>query len=282
LLTALALLLAGRRDVGSALIQAGAGPAQASALVRSPVGLAVTIHRPAFLGWLAGAVILAGLMGALAQQFIDAVLGNPAMAQVLGISSGQPLDALFALTQLYVAVIATAYAVHAVSGLRAEEAAGRLEMRLSGSLSRTDWLAAHALVIALGLSAIVLVSSLILAVSSAWSTGAAIDVGRVVGSGLAYLPAELALAGVALTLYAMMPRAFQAAWLVFAATAFVALLGKGLNLPQWALDLSPTSRIGNPPLGTVDWTGLIALSGIVAVLGAVAFAGFRRRGLPAI
>jgi ABC-2 type transport system permease protein len=280
LLAALAVILARRRDLGSALIRGGAGPASASRWLRSPLGLAVSIHRPAFLGWLAGNVILAGLMGALAKQFIDAVLGNPAMAEALGVSSGQPADAMIALTQLYIAVIATAYAVQAVGSLRGEETAGRLEARLSGTLSRTWWLVAHAFVISLGLVAMVLVSSVVLATGTAWSMGSAADFGRIIAAGVAYLPAELLVGGLALALFGVWPTGLPAAWAATAFVAFIAFLGPGLNLPKWLLDLSPTTHIGNPPLGTVDGTSLAVLGGIAAVLGIAAAIGFRHRGVP--
>ena len=280
LLATLAVLVAGRRDLGSALIRGGAGPERASSWLRSPLGLATAIHRPSVLGWLAGAVILTGTMGALAQQFINAVLGNQAMAAAFGMSGAQPVDAMVALTQLYAAVIATGYAVQAVGSLRSEETAGRLEMRLSGTLSRMRWLAAHALVIVTGLVVIVLVSSVVLAAGMAWSTGGALDLGRVLGAGAAYLPAELLVAGLALALFGLWPRGFPVAWAAVAFIAFIALLGPGLNLPRWVLDLSPATYVGNPPLGTVEAPPLVALGGIATVLGTAAMVGFRRRGVP--
>jgi ABC-2 type transport system permease protein len=280
LLAWLAILVAGRRDLGSALVRGGAGPARASTWLRSPLGLATAIHRPAFLGWLAGTVLLAGLMGALAQQFIDAILGNPAMAAALGVSSGQPTDAMVALTQLYIAIIATACVVQAVASLRGEETAGRLEVRLSGTLSRHWWLVAHVLVIVVGLLVIVVVSSVVLAVGTAWSTGTAVDLGRILAAGAAYLPAELLVGGLALALFGLWPTALPASWAVVAIVAFVAFLGPGLRLPTWVLDLSPTTHIGNPPLGTVAWLPLVVLGAIAAVLGGGAAIGFRRRGVP--
>ncbi len=280
LLAALAIIVAGRRDLGSSLLRGGAGPARASTWLRSPLGLATASHRPAFLGWLAGTVILAGLMGALAQQFIDAVLGNPAMAGALGVSSGRPVDAMVALTQLYIAIIATGYTVQAVGSLRGEETAGRLEVRLSGTLSRMRWLAAHALVIVLGLLGIVLISSLVLAAGTAWSTGTAVDPGRILAAGAAYLPAELLVAWLALALFGLWPRAFPAAWAAVALVAFIAFLGPGLKLPQWVLDLSPTTHVGNPPLGTVEALPLATLVAMAAALGVAAAIGFRRRGVP--
>ena len=280
LLAALAILVAGRRDLGSALVRAGAGHPRASMWLRSPLGLATAIHRPAFLGWLAGTLILAGLMGALARQFIDAVLGNPAMAEALGVSSGRPTDAMVALTQLYIAIIATGYVVQAVGSLRGEETAGRLEVRLSGTLSRIRWLAAHALVIVLGLVVIVVVSSVLLAAGTAWSTGTAMDVGRTLAAGAAYLPAELLAANLALALFGLWPRALPAAWAVVALAAFIAFLGPGLKLPGWVLDLAPTTHVGNPPLGTVEAPSLVVLGAIAAALWVAAAVGFRRRGVP--
>jgi ABC-2 type transport system permease protein len=90
LLATLAVLIAGHRDLGSSLVRGGAGPARATTWLRSPLGLATAIHRPAVLGWLAGALVIAGMMGALAQQFVDAFTGNPAMAEAIGLSGAQP------------------------------------------------------------------------------------------------------------------------------------------------------------------------------------------------
>lgn len=280
LLAALAVLVAGRRDLGSALLRGGTGPDRASGWLRTPLGLAAAIHRPALLGWLAGALILAGSMGALARQFIDAVLGNPSMAVVLGVSGSRPADAMVAITQLYVAVIATGCIVQAVGSLRGEETSGRLELRLSGRLSRTRWLAAHAAVIAAGLVVIVVASSALLAATMAWSTGTSMDLGRVVSAGAAYIPAELLVGGVALALFGLWPRLFAASWAAVALVAFIAFLGPGLRLPSWMLDLSPATHVGYPPLGAVEALPLVVLSAIAAALGLAAALGFRRRDVP--
>lgn len=280
LLATLALVVAGRRDLGSALIGDGEGAPRASSWLRSPLGLAAAIHRPAMLGWLAGAVILTGTMGALAQQFINAVLANPAMADAFGVSGAKPVDAMVALTQLYAAVIATGYGVQAVGSLRGEETAGRIEIGLSGTMSRLRWFAAHALVIATGLAGIVLISSIVLAAGMAWSMSGPLELGRVLGAGAAYLPAELLTTGLALALFGLWPRAFPAAWATFGFIAFIALVGQGLKLPSWVLDLSPTSHVGTPPLGAVETAPLVVLCIVAAALVAVAALGFRRRGIP--
>ncbi len=280
LLAVLAVRVAGRRDLGSSLVREGAGSARATTWLRSPIGLATAIHRPAILGWLAGALVIAGMMGALAQQFVDAVTGNPAMAKAIGMSTAHPESGFLAVTQLYIAIIATGYVVQAVGSLRGEETAGRIEARLSGTLSRLRWLAAHGLVIAAGLGVMVLISSVVLAVATASSMGTGVHLGRVVGAGAAYLPAELLVGALALALFGLRPRAVPAGWAAFAVIAFIALLGPGLKLAGWALDLSPTTHVGNPPLGTVEVLPLVVLGAVGAALAAAAAAGFRRRAVP--
>ncbi|MDN5789480.1 MAG: hypothetical protein L0H25_01245 [Micrococcales bacterium] len=275
-----ALRLASRRDVGSALLRGGAGPARASARLRSPIGLAVSIHRPATLGWLAGGILLTGMMGALTQQLLDAVAGNPALSEAVGIVAGRPMDGFVAATQLYLAIIAAGYVVQAIGTLRAEEAEGRLEMRLSGTLSRSRWLAAHALVVLGGLVTIVVCSSLVLGLATALSVGDTAELGPIVSSGLAYLPAELVLAGLALAIYGLRPRLFGLAWAGYAVMTFIAFLGPSLKLHQWVLNLSPTTHVGNPPVGAIETGALIVTAAIAVILVAVGFAAFQRRGVP--
>jgi ABC-2 type transport system permease protein len=277
---AVAVNLAGRRDLGSALVRAGAGPARAAGPLRTPLGLAARIHGPAWLGWLAGAVLLAGTLGALAQQMLDAIGGNPAIADALGAAGNRPVDGFLAMTQLYLAVVATGYLVQAVGALRAEEAAGRLEPRLSGTLSRTAWLAAHAVVVGGGLITLQLLASSVLALTTAWSVTERMTPGRILASGLAYLPAELVVGALALALYGAVPRAMPLAWAAYAGTTFIALLGPGLKLPGWVRDLAPTTHVGNPPLEAIHGGTLASLSTLAVGLVAAAFVTFRRRAVP--
>lgn len=279
-LSGAAVRLAARRDLGSALLRGGAGPVRATRLRRRPIGFAVWLHRPAVIGWLAGGILLTAMMGSLARQFLDAMAGNPALGQAMGVGNGRPLDGFLAATQLYLAVIAAGYVVQVIGTLRTEEAEGRVETRLAGTLSRLRWLAAHAAVVAAGLVVVVIGSSTVLALSTAWSTGDTAEFGRTVTAGLEYLPAELVPAGLALALFGWWPRGFGFAWAGYAVSTFIALLGPGLKLARWMLDVAPTTHVGNPPLGTVDAGRLTALAGVALALVLAGFIAFRRRDVP--
>ncbi|TCC37491.1 hypothetical protein E0H75_40860 [Kribbella capetownensis] len=275
-----AVWLAARRDIGSVLWRRAAGSARSTSLHRQPIGFAIWIHRPAMIGWLAGGVLLTAMMGSLAQQLLDAMAGNPALAEAMGIQDGRPLDGFVAVTQLYLAVLAGGYVVQALGTLRTEEAEGRLEARLAGTLSRTRWLAAHAGVVLAGLVLIVVASSSVLALSTAWSVGSNDDAGVVMTAGLDYLPAELVFAGLALALFGLWPRGFGLTWAAYAVVTFIAFLGPGLKLARSVLDLAPTTHVGNPPLGTVDPGSLTALAGVAIALLLVGFIAFNRRDVP--
>lgn len=276
---AAAIRLAARRDLGSALIRGGAGPATASPRLRSPAGLAVRIHRPTLLGWLAGSVILAAMMGLLARQFLAALAGNHALADAIGAAGARPEDGFLAMTQLYLAIIGAGYVVQAVGSLRTEEAAGRLESRLAGTLSRRAWLTAHTVVILTGLIIINLVSSTLLGATTALSVGNTAELGHALGAGAAYLPADMVSAGLALALFGLRPPTFPLAWAAYAVTAFIAFLGPGLKLPGWVRDLAATTHVGNPPLGAVPGGALAVLTAVAAALVTIAFVGLRRRGI---
>ncbi len=279
-LSGAAVGLAARRDLGGALVRSRPGPDHASGLRSSTIGLAAWIHRPAVIGWLVGSLLLAGTMGALAQQFVDAVVGNPALADAMGITGEHPEDSFVSLTLLYLAILASGYLVQAVTTLRREETDGRLEPRLAGAVSRNRFLAAHAVVIVTGLLIIVAAGSLLLALATAWSVGDSGGILSVLWAAAAYLPAELLLGGIALATFGIHPRVLALAWGAFATTTFIAFLGPGLRLAGWVLDLAPTTHVGNPPLGSVSVSALIVLTSAAAVLGVAAFTGFRNRSIP--
>ena len=279
-LAAGAVALAGSRDVGSAWWRGGTGPARAGSLLVRPVGLALRVHRPAVLGWLAGAVVLAAVMGALAQEVVGVIEGNPSLDGFLAVSGADPADGFLAVVVLYLTVLAVGYVVQALGALRREEVEGRLEPQLAGTLPRWRWLGAHLVVVLGGLVLVIGASSLVLGLTAWWSTGDSGHVGSLVGAGFAFLPAVLVVAGVAVVLFGAAPRAYAAAWAAFGLVTFVALLGAGLQLPQWVLDLSPTTHVGTPPQTHVTALPLLVLALVAGALVAVGFVGFRRRLVP--
>lgn len=273
--------LAGRRDLGDSTLRYGiGGPPTAGPRLRRPVGTAVRVHRPSLLGWIAGAVAFAGMFGALARQVVDAIVDNEALAEALDTSTDHAADGFFAVALTYVALIAVGYVANAFATVRREETSGRIEPVLAGSVPRGRWLAAHCVVIGGGLVVVVLAGSVTFALTTAASLGDAGVIAKLVGSGLAYLPALLAVAGVGAALFGLLPGRYPLMWGVVGAIVFITFLGPGLDLPALVRDLAPTQHVGNPPSGDVEIWGLAILSFVALVLGIAAFAGLRERDIP--
>ncbi len=83
-----------------------------------------------------------------------------------------------------------------------------------------------------------------------------------------------------MAIYGLRPRLLGLAWAAYAVTTFIAFLGPGLNFHPWALDLSPTTHVGNPPVGAIATGGLLVMTCVAGILVAIGFGAFHRRGVP--
>jgi len=278
-LLAAAAVLVGRRDLGAGLVASRSGPAHASALLASPLGLAVRRAVGTAGGWCAIALIVGGVFGALAKEAASAV-SSSSLGGTFATGS-EPADGYLALTVEVVALLACAAAVQGVGALRDQETAGLAEETLARPVGRRGW--------ALGDTAAALATALVVLVVGglAAGAGAAVSLGEPARTGaltaaaLGYLPAVLVCAGVALALFGLAPRAQQAAWAVVAWAAVVAMLGDALDVAGWARDLSPLDHLGALPVDGYDATAAAWLVAVAVALGAVGLETFRRRDVPA-
>jgi ABC-2 type transport system permease protein len=239
---AAAVVAAGRRDVGSALVSQRPLAPRATRGLRHPLGLA--------------------------------------LRRGLGGADATGADVLIRLDLLLLTLVAAAYTLQWVGSMHGEETGERLEVTLSGTTSRARWLAAQVAGLVLGLAVVGLAGTAALSLSAAWSLDDAAQVARLAGSAAAYLPVVVVLAAAAMALFGARPRWLGLGWAWLVLTAVVALLGPALKLPGWVTALAPTDHVGDLPGGAVDGTGLLGLCLVAAALVAVAFVGFRRRDIP--
>ncbi len=75
-LSAVAVALSARRDVGAGLLPTRPGPAAAAAGLRSPLALAWRLHRGLLAGWVAGFAALGVVLGSVARSIRDLLNGN--------------------------------------------------------------------------------------------------------------------------------------------------------------------------------------------------------------
>jgi ABC-2 type transport system permease protein len=109
-------------------------------------------------------------------------------------------------------------------------------------------------------------------------------VARLLGAAMVQLPASLAVAGAAVVLFGLAPRASVAgAWTVVGVVVLIALFGQVLQLSPWVLGISPFAHVPKLPgvavtAGTTGapllWLGLAAVA-----LAAAGLAGLRHRDI---
>jgi ABC-2 type transport system permease protein len=279
-LVGVALLLLSRRDDGAGAVAPRPGPPRARPWITSPLGLPLRLQRGALLGWGAG-IFLSGVSIGLTGQDADSILGDSEeIDKLFSQAAGSLVDNYLAVSLLATTLIATGFTIQAVLRMRGEETGGRLEPVLATAIARPRWAA--------GYVATAMAGSLAIAGLNGLGTGLADaivsdDAGRLpllLASGLAMAPAMWVLAGVAVALFGLVPRAAAAAWGALGACFLVSYLGPLLSLPDWVMDISPYEHVPLMPAADFTLGPLLALTAVAAALVALGLAGFRRRNVP--
>jgi polyether ionophore transport system permease protein len=285
--TAAAYALAVLRDHGAGLLPDRPGRATASAWLRGPAGLAWRLQRGTLYGWAVGFAATFAASGAAAKGIGSLLGGSQQLRNAFTRLGGQA-----AITNAYLAALmslaglaAAAYATSAVLRLRAEETDGQAEPLLATALGRVRWGLSHIAVAVVGTAALLAVAGVAAGLGYGLRTGSAgSEVARLLGAAMVQLPASLAVAGAAVVLFGLAPRASVAgAWTVVGVVVLIALFGQVLQLSQWVLDVSPFAHVPKLPGAAVTlhttgtplfWLGLTAVA-----LAAAGLAGLRRRDI---
>ncbi len=302
--TWLAFLLAARRDHGAGLFPDRAGRPEAPASLRGPLSLAWRLQWTSLAGWAAGYVFIFAVCGAAAQGIGQLFGTSSALEKEFSRLGGQSaiVNAYLAALMLLAGLIAAAFGVSAVLRLRAEETAGLADPVLSGVPGRVRWGLSHMLVAIAGTAALLAIAGVATGLgyglrasgspagggSAAAIPGSAAqgvvtvggEVARMLGAGLAQLPAALVVAGVAAAAFGLLPEACVAVgWTVLGLVVAINIFGQSLQLSHWVLDISPFTHVPRLPGGTFSGQPLLWLSLIAVALGAAGLLTLRHRDI---
>ncbi|MDG4821463.1 ABC transporter permease [Asanoa sp. WMMD1127] len=281
-LGAVAYRLNAARDLDAGLIAPRPGPARASRALGSPLGLAWRLQRSTLFGWLIGYAVLGLFLGSAADAAVDAIQDSPELGDAIArLGGGATIgDMVIGSGMAIIGIGAAAQGVQAALRARAEETALRAEPVLAAAVGRRRWAAGHMLFAFVGPALGLAVAGLFIGTGYVSASGeSAGSIGRVVGAGLAQVPAVWFTVAVVVVLFGLLPRLTSLGWAVLAFFLLLGQLGAVLQLSQWALDLSPFTHLPKLPGGEVTATPLVWLVALAAVLTAAGFAGFRRRDL---
>jgi putative exporter of polyketide antibiotics len=136
---------------------------------------------------------------------------------------------------------------------RVEETAGRAGPVLVGSAGRARWGLSHLVVAIGGTAALLAVAGIATGLGYGLAVGGAgTQTARMLGAGLAQLPAAAVMAGIAALALGAVPDACVAvAWTAIGLAVVLNIFGQALQLSHWVLDISPFIHApGSPEVGS--------------------------------
>ncbi len=282
-LSAVAVALSARRDVGAGLLPTRPGPATAAAGLRSPLALAWRLHRGLLAGWVAGFVALGVVLGSVARSIGDLLNGNRNLQDIFERIGGRAglIDAYLAGILNLLGLIAAGYAIQAALRLRSEETTGRAEPLLATAVGRVRWAGSHLFFSVLGPAAAMATAGLSMGLVHGLNTGnVGHELPRVLAAAIVQLPAVWVLGAVAVALFGLLPRLAAATWGALAVCLLSGMVGAALQLNQWLLDVSPFTHIPKVPGTAVSAAVLVWLVAVAVGLTAAGLIGLRRRDIP--
>jgi ABC-2 type transport system permease protein len=276
LMAAVAVSLAGARDLGASTLPDRSNAEPHTALLSGSTGLTVRLIRPTILAWLAGVSAFGLVLGGSAKEASQSLKGSASVESALARldGGGGAIKAYLGLSFLIITLLVVLIAAGQITSGRAEEATGRVEHLLVRPLGRARWMLSRLVVAA---AAVVAAGALggIFAWLGVATQGVTIGFANLLGAGLNTVPAGLCLLGLGALAWGITPRLASAA--VYGALAWsflVELLGGIVPSNRWLLDTSLLHQVAPSPAVSPDWSSgvvMIAVGIAAAVLGAIAF-----------
>lgn len=271
--------LESRRDLAAGILPDRLGSATAAEWIRGPLTLVFRLQR-ASIAWWSFAMTIAGLIfGAFVQPMAENAEGMPPEILAVMGGAGSLVSGYIGFMSIYFAVMVAVFVLLTVQSLCGEEQGVRAEPILATSVSRSQWLLSWFAVAGLGALWLLTLAGLGNGLGAAVATGNWELFGQALLGQVAQTPAVWVLLGVAIALYAWIPRALGLVWMVFVYSTVLSFFGDMLQLSNAILATSVFRHIGQYPAEDISWAAVVTLVLIATALTAVGTLGFRRRDL---
>ena len=280
----LAILLAGRRDAGAALLARRAPVRAHTRMLDSSALLVVRLERWVALAWVGGLALTGAIFGVTARSAAQGNVAVDDIERTVGRLGGQPASATAAWIGyefLYLGALLAFAAAGQIAAMRSEEADGHLDHLLARPLDRRAWLAGR-----LGFSAVFIFAAALATGLAAWAGIASgpggLGLGLMLEAGLNLVPPALLILGVGTLLLGVAPRlAMPLLYALVLWSFLIEIVGTSITSSQWLLDTALFTHVGPVPAAGLDWPAMGILTGLGLIAGLAGLAAFARRDLAA-
>lgn len=280
-----AFWLSANRDFGTGLLPQRPGPVFWRVSQRGAVfSLAFRLQRSSVITWAVAFVVLSGVFGMITSTMGDLFAQDPTLAKIFaaGATTAGAMTAAYVVTLISVlGIIATAFGIQSALRLFGEESDDRVELALSTALSRWRLFASHAVIALAAPAAVLLAGSLLVGITATLTnaTDGTLTTADALFQGLLTLPTLWIITGLTLALVGLAPRLRVLGWIALVAEFTITLLGPLLNLPDWALRLSPLYWVPAVNAAEIDYGPTLLLTLGAAALIALGALAYRRRDI---
>ena len=279
-MAAVAVWLAGRRDVGASIVADRSRAEPRLRLLFGPTGLAIRLMRAIVIGW-GIAIAISGLLFGLIAKSAGTTISGSSVQEVfskLG-ATGTGADAVLGVCFLILAVLVAFVAAGQVTATRSEESGGSLDHILTRPVSRSSWLGGRLVV-----AVVVLLSGGILGGLFAWlgaaSQHSGVHFSTLLGAGVNLVPPAITVLGIGVLAFGVCPRLTSVVVYGLLAWSLLLVIVGGIGaVNHWVLDTSVFHQMASAPAVPPHWEAngiMIAIGVGAALLGGFAF---RRRDL---
>ena len=278
--SALAVHLAGRRDVGASTLPDRTHARPRLGLLFGDVGLSIRLVRPVVIAWVVALAATGVVLGLIAEQAGGTIAGSSVQEVFTRLgASGTGAEAFLGVSFLIVAVLASFMAAGQVTAARTEEAEGRLEPLVVAPVSRVAWLGGRVVV-----GVVVVALGGFVAGLCTWlgteTQNTGVSLGTLLEAGLNVVPPALCLMGLGVLALGVWPRGTSyVVYGILGWSLLVEIVGGVGSGRRWLLDTSLFHQMAAAPAVHPNWTVNAVLLAIGAAGVAVGLAWFRRRDI---
>lgn len=271
LLFGIAVVLHGKRDIGSGLLPSRGGRAHASVFLRSPIGLAWRLQRTTFISWSLGMLVLGmtygSVLGDLEQFFND----NDMMASMIVVDESSTLAAQFLpMLMAVLAFISTIPALLSIHKLVAEERKERVNHMLGRAVSRQKLIVSYLVLAVITGFAMLNFSALGLWLAGTTSMEEPFTFETIWQASVVHFPAVTVMIAISTLLIGLAQKATMFNWFYLVYGFFTLYLGGLFQLPGWMEKISPFGYVSKLPIEDMNWLsagGLIVVAVVLIVIG---------------